>query len=300
VGSIPPGPMLPFGMARPGPDTSTNGGAPNFSHCAGYWYADKDVRGFSQLHVSGTGVPDYGVLMIMPALELDETRPVSERNYSQTLDHDRETAAIGRYTLTLVPSRIKVEIGATLRTSLYRITYPEGQVENLILDVDHGLNGTTETATLAVDAANREISGSFRHKGELVGPSSFELHFVLRADRAFQRSDASARQLVVGFDPAQGKIVNLQIGLSFVDVATARANLDAEFLNYDLDAAEAAAREAWTRALDVVHLTGGTEANRRRFYIRAWPTSTAARSRNSPLRSSARTPAWKPQRCSGD
>ena len=40
--------------------------------------------------------------------------------------------------------------------------------------------------------------------------------------------------------------------------------------------------------------------NRRRSCTRAWPTSTARRSRNSPRRSSARTPAWKPQRCSVD
>jgi hypothetical protein len=36
----------------------------------------------------------------------------------------------------------------------------------------------------------------------------------------------------------------------------------------------------------------------RRSCIRAWPTSTGARSRNSRRRSSARTHVWKPQRCS--
>src|SRR5205814_662348 len=47
VGSIPPGPTLPFGLAKPGPDTAIDGSAPDFAHCAGYWYEDKEVRGFS-------------------------------------------------------------------------------------------------------------------------------------------------------------------------------------------------------------------------------------------------------------
>lgn len=38
--------------------------------------------------------------------------------------------------------------------------------------------------------------------------------------------------------------------------------------------------------------------NRRRSCTRAWPTSTGTRSRSSPPHSSARTRAWKPQKCS--
>ena len=40
--------------------------------------------------------------------------------------------------------------------------------------------------------------------------------------------------------------------------------------------------------------------NRRLSCTRAWPTSTRARSKNSPPRSGARTRGWKPQRCSVD
>lgn len=266
VGSIPPGPMYPFAMARPGPDTSTLNSAPNFSHCAGYWYEDKELRGFSQLHLSGTGVPDYGVLMIMPALELSGPLPISERNYSQTLDHDRELARVGRYSVTMMPSRIKVEIGATLRTALYRITYPEGQAANLLLDLDHGLNGTTVSSTLTAGADKSEISGSFFHHGELVGSRGYEVHFVLKVDRPFKSIEQTTRQLAAAVDTSSSRTLNVQIGISFIDVATARANLDSEFMNWDLDAAETATREAWTRALAVIQVKGGTEAHRRRFY----------------------------------
>src|SRR4051812_36956231 len=40
TGSAYPGPQVPFGMARPGPDTSVQGTAIEFQHCAGYAHDD--------------------------------------------------------------------------------------------------------------------------------------------------------------------------------------------------------------------------------------------------------------------
>ncbi len=267
VGSLLPGPMYPFAMARPGPDTSTRGGAPNFSHCGGYWYEDDEIRGFSQLHLSGTGVPDYGVLMVMPVLDFPSEGPIRETDYRATLDHDREFASVGSYRVTLLPSRIKVEIGATPRTAIYRVTYPEGQVaQNLVLNLAHGINGETHSATIAVDAANGEISGEFSHEGEMVSPDTFEVYFVLKADRPFKSSRDGEQAVVVGLDTSAGTTLNFQIGLSFVDVASARKNLEAEWMNYDVAAAQAAALAAWETALAPIRISGGSEAHRKRFY----------------------------------
>src|ERR1017187_8394079 len=50
-GNVFPGPVVPFGMIKPGPDMEPpEGSDPN----AG-WNAEGDIRGFSQTHVSGTG-----------------------------------------------------------------------------------------------------------------------------------------------------------------------------------------------------------------------------------------------------
>eukprot|EP01136_Pigoraptor_vietnamica_P009401 Opistho-1_new@45877 len=50
-----PGPALPFGMIQPGPDTRLDG----WDGCSGYHYTDTLVYGFSQTHLSGTGIEDY-------------------------------------------------------------------------------------------------------------------------------------------------------------------------------------------------------------------------------------------------
>lgn len=283
VGSIPPGPALPFGMARPGPDTSTLGGAPDFSHCAGYWYEDTEIRGFSQLHAAGTGVPDYGVLLVMPVLDLDPG-PVFEARWSQRLDHRREHASPGAYGVELAPSGISVELGATLRTSVYRITFPASAPAaeaSLVVDLAHGLGGVTLESELRLDPAGRELSGWLLHAGALASPDAYRVFFVLRFDapltsfETYSRGERSPGSTAAA-GPAIGAIlsfgsglqapVNLQLGLSFVDLAGARANLEEEWVEFDLDRARAQARAAWDEALSVVEIEGGTEEHRRRFY----------------------------------
>jgi len=74
AGSIYPGPQVPFGLAMPSPDTSSETGAVGFSHCAGYAYDDGCIDGFSHLHLQGAGIVDYGNIGVMPSISMDLTR----------------------------------------------------------------------------------------------------------------------------------------------------------------------------------------------------------------------------------
>lgn len=282
VGSIQPGPKVPFGFAKPGADTSINNGrAPGFSHCGGYWWEDDEIRGFSQLHLSGTGAPDYGVLMVMPMGEAPAGN-LSESSYRASFDHRRESAAVGRYRVTLLPAGIDVEIGATRKTSVYRFTFPAGP-QHVVVNLAHGIaSGRTTAAHLEVDAGARELSGWLHHRGQMTGGfGGYRLYFVMRFDRAFEatlldrgaRREPTTRALesedagaLVAFDPAGGATVGLQIGLSFVDLETARAHLEAEWAAFDLDAVQARAVAEWTPILEKIRIAGGTPAQRRIFY----------------------------------
>lgn len=279
VGSIPPGPTMPFGLAKPGPDTSRlGGGAVGFAHCAGYWWEDDEIRAFSQIHLSGTGVPDYGALGLMPVLAVPPGM-ITPDTWRATFDHREESAEVGRYSVTLGPSRIQVDIGATPHTALYVLSYPSASGA-LVIDLGHSLaDGRTREAELTVDASG-EVSGRLLHAGGMSGRyGGFPLHFVMRFDsaptevvpfaRGGQRLGAvrtatgADAGVVLGFAASK---VRVQVGLSFVDVATARANLEAEWLDYSLETAVARAREAWAPLLSVAAIEGGTEAERRSFY----------------------------------
>src|SRR6201999_1306265 len=57
-----PGATLPFGMVQLSPDTRLTG----WDGCSGYHYSDSIIYGFSHTHLSGTGISDYGDVLLMP------------------------------------------------------------------------------------------------------------------------------------------------------------------------------------------------------------------------------------------
>ena len=73
VGRTFPGPSMPFGMVKPGPDCGVR---PN----AGWAPMPEAVSGFSQTHVSGTGGGQkYGNILIQPMLgDVQQQRRQSE------------------------------------------------------------------------------------------------------------------------------------------------------------------------------------------------------------------------------
>src|SRR5919206_4314089 len=59
-----PGATRPFGMLQLSPDTRLTG----WDGCSGYHYSDHVIYGFSHTHLSGTGVSDYGDVLLMPTV----------------------------------------------------------------------------------------------------------------------------------------------------------------------------------------------------------------------------------------
>jgi putative alpha-1,2-mannosidase len=57
-----PGATMPFGMVQLSPDTRLTG----WDGCSGYHYSDNITYGFSHTHLSGTGISDYGDILLMP------------------------------------------------------------------------------------------------------------------------------------------------------------------------------------------------------------------------------------------
>src|SRR6266446_8621614 len=58
-----PGAVMPFGMVQLSPDTRVDG---SWDGCSGYHYSDSVIYGFTHTHLSGTGVSDYGDILLMP------------------------------------------------------------------------------------------------------------------------------------------------------------------------------------------------------------------------------------------
>ena len=56
------GASVPYGAVQPGPTNIVKG----WDWCSGYHYSDSILVGFSQMHLSGTGIGDLGDVLIMP------------------------------------------------------------------------------------------------------------------------------------------------------------------------------------------------------------------------------------------
>lgn len=115
-----PGATAPFGMVQLSPDTRLDG----WDGCGGYHYDDSICFGFSHTHLSGTGVSDYGDLLVRPGLE-----PLK-------FSHKSEKAHAGYYAVTF-SNGVFAEVTAGPRTGMHHYRFPAGQQAVIVLDLEH-------------------------------------------------------------------------------------------------------------------------------------------------------------------
>ncbi len=289
TGSAYPGPQRAFGLARPGPDTSNDrGDAPIFSHCAGYSYADTHIGSFSQLHMHGTGIVDYGALGFMPTVGMSAAK-TEDNGRLERFSHGRETVSAGYYRVAFDGSETVTEVTATDHVSLYRVTFPRGADGHLLFDVGHTLSDVRVTeGEVQVDRAAAELSGRVRFEGgysDRVG--GVDAYWVARVSRpiagagTWSRGElhADARPLsgisvgaYVPVDTTADGSVTVAIGLSFTDVAHARANLVAEAADLDFDRVHRESSAHWESLLSRVRAEARGEPALTKLYTAVYHT----------------------------
>ncbi len=253
------GAAFPHGLAKPGPDTNGLFGTVNFQHYSGYFAEDNRIRGFSSVHMHGTGAPDYGVLSLMPTLAFDASK-TTVTDYEALFAKEDERAEAGYYGVKLATG-IDVELTATARVAVHRYTMPAAGT--VVVDLAKVLDGGTVDAQ-QIDVSPDEVSGFLHHEGGMSrGFGGYTVYFSIRASAPLSAPNQWSTGIALAL-PAGS--TTLAIGLSLVSLDGARANLAAEVPVVDFDAVRAATRDAWREKLEVVRLTGGTVPQRRTFY----------------------------------
>jgi len=284
-GNVFPGPSLPFGMIKPGPDMAPNTGN------AG-WRADGDINGFSQTHVSGTGGgAKYGNILIQPT-----TGDVLPTDFSSP--RQDENANVGFYAVNLTRYSTKVEITASRRAALYRFTYPEASKANILFDAGHCLSGGARqhedqrlTASSVKIVSPTEVSGSTTVIGgwnQQTRP--YTVYFDAISDTPSTASgtwfngalSAGAREQQAGdggkagawlqFSTKAGQQVRLKVGISFISVEQAKLNATREISGFDFEKTRGAAESAWNKALSTIEITGVSPERKQLFYSSLYHT----------------------------
>ncbi|HEY0876018.1 MAG TPA: GH92 family glycosyl hydrolase [Vicinamibacterales bacterium] len=255
-----PGPSLPFGMIQPGPDTRLTG----WDGCSGYHYSDTRLYGFSHTHLSGTGIPDYTDILLMPtAGEAHLNNGADgEPGYSSAFSHDEEVAQPGYYAVTLKDYDIRAELTTTLRVGLHRYRLPAGRPAQVIVDLEHR-DRLLESALDVVSPT--EVAGVRRSSS---WARDQVVYFVIRFSRPFTTSSettVAGRKQAFHFGDTGGELL-AKVAISAVSIEGARKNLETELPHWDFEAVRGAADAAWEKELSKIRVTGGTRDQRVTFY----------------------------------
>ncbi|HTA31654.1 MAG TPA: hypothetical protein VK731_14265, partial [Candidatus Cybelea sp.] len=178
-GHVFPGATVPFGMVQLSPDTRDNG----WDGCAGYHYSDSSILGFSHNHLTGTGCPDLGNILLMPttgALKLVPGAKPGE-GYRARFSHEAETARPGYYQVFLPDYQVKVELTATTHVGFHRYTFPATDAAHVVVDLQHGVGNSVTDSQLTIE--NDHTASGYRRSDGWGGDKIY--YFVMEFSRPF-------------------------------------------------------------------------------------------------------------------
>src|SRR4030095_15262306 len=128
-------------------------------------YSDSKIVGFSHTHLSGTGIPDYNDVLLMPTSfagqDLFKIGADGVPAYASQFSHADETARPGYYAVTLRDSDIRAELTTTLRAACHRYTFPRGRPARVVIDLRHRDQVLDSSLALSTDL---ELSGHRRSR----------------------------------------------------------------------------------------------------------------------------------------
>lgn len=271
------GASVPFGAVQVGPTNITQG----WDWCSGYNYSDSVVRGFSQLHLSGTGIGDLGDILMMPYTGKIRTNTGTQQDptsgYSAHYSHSNETVAPGYYAVQLRENKIDVALTASERVAFHEYTFPvSDDSARVIIDLEQGIGWDAPVKTSLKRLNDSTLVGYRFSKG---WANDQQVWFAVRSSKpitnwalydslVFKSGDSLTSQRtkgVISFGKDVGKVA-FKIGISPISSENALANIQAEIPDWNFDATKNRAQDLWRTALSKIQIETPDTAQKRVFY----------------------------------
>ncbi|WP_392347417.1 GH92 family glycosyl hydrolase [uncultured Polaribacter sp.] len=269
-----PGATMPFGMMQLSPDTRLDG----WDGCSGYHYSDNEIYGFSHTHLSGTGVSDYGDILLMPTnKQVFNNGADGKEGYKSKFSHTNEVAEPGFYKVHLEDTNIDVELTVSKRSGMHKYNFPTADNQFVILDLLH--------RDKVLDAKITKISDT-----EIVGyrfseawASDQRLFFSIKTSHSFKdvlqspskKGMKGAQKIALHFSNPNNEPIFIKIGISAVDIEGAKKNLEAEIGNQTFEQLKKTAQNFWEQQLEKIVIKDKNKDNKINFYTSLYHVSIA-------------------------
>ncbi|MGB4846099.1 MAG: GH92 family glycosyl hydrolase [Ferruginibacter sp.] len=267
-----PGAVLPHGMVQLSPDTRLDG----WDGCGGYHYSDDFIYGFSHTHLSGTGVSDYGDILLMP---MTGAPSPDNKIYGSKFSHAKEKASPGYYAVQLDDDNISVELAATERVGIHKYHFPDSESSNIILDLKHR-DEVLESSLKIING--RTIAGLRRSKA---WATDQYVYFVIEFSSPFIKygfwedeklkpdvKDISSKNLKAFFQ-FNDRDVKTKVAISAVSIEGAMKNMAAELPEWDFEKVKEDAHKKWNTELSRIDVNSNDKKQLRTFYTALYHTA---------------------------
>ena len=249
-----PNACVPFGFVQAGPSSGTQ----DWRYTGGYQFDDRELYGFVQNAISGTGVCDLGDLLIQPFCG------ESVRTDDYKAEKSEEKAAVGYYAVSYAKQGLRTEVTAAPHSAIYRISGGGARAVKLLVD-QHWGTVNKNILERHVLASETEFPDAFTMTGHNLNSMwvKRDYYFAMKFSRKVvgktllkpRTAKEKGARHVLEFAPDESPLL-VKLAMSATSREAALRNLAAEAPAFDFDGMRAAARAAWDEILDRVAVIG--------------------------------------------
>ncbi len=282
-GSIFPGATHPFGMVKLGPDCDDLNNNPGYK-------ATGKVKGFSHLHVSGTGGgAKYGNILVYPFMG-----EVPDTGYGST--RGKETAKVGQFIMELKDSHITAELTTTPKTGIHSYTFQQAGKAGILIDAGSFLGAAgccweqQELVGSEIEIiSNTEMAGSNRVRGGWNMSPPYPVYFYAVFNTPAMsygtwksgekhpnnKAEFDSDQPVgawFAYNMTAGHAIEVRVGISFISIGKAKENLMKEAAGLSFEQAVKNTRTAWNDYLQRIVVQTDNITEKVKFYTALYHT----------------------------
>jgi predicted alpha-1,2-mannosidase len=264
-----PGATVPYGMVQLSPDTRIDG---SWEGCSGYHYSDNRIYGFSHTHLNGTGVSDYGDILLMPTMGEPS---FDNKVYSSTFSHANEKASAGFYSVKLDKHNIDVRLTTSTRVGFHEYTFNESGQANIILDLNHR-DKLLEGRIRNIDGKTIEVlrrSEAWASNQYVYARIEFNIPMKSISSKTSKghENDIESDAIIFSKQVKKGDKILMKVSFSPTSYDGAKLN-SSEIPHWDFNKVKKDAEELWNKELSKIEVTSNDKNKLTIFYTALYHT----------------------------